>query len=90
MSGNIQETVSASADCTVQGEKREEDSNNAAKAYYASQLDEYARISKMYKFVRSKDAPNESVRSILDIMLENPPVKENTVFVCTDIIDIAM
>ena len=44
----------------------------------------------MFKFVRKTDELDEIVCSILENMLENPPTKENTDFVYTDITDMAM
>ena len=85
MSENIQETVIASVNYTARGENPEEESKDSAKAYYASQFDEYPRICAMFKFVCKKDEPDESVCSILRNMLENPPTKENTDFAHTDI-----
>ena len=58
-------------------------------AFYASQVEEYNRICKMYELVQNKHDLDSNICGILDRMLEEPTLLEGTDFVHADVSDMA-
>ena len=78
---NAQDTL---AEQVATGKTSTENSYGIAQAFLESQLDEYRRIKKMVRFIRSRDETDEGIAKAIDALLMDPPTIEGSEMEITD------